>query len=414
MTQRITLLAFLIMGILVVPLLSSCSQAPAQAPMKMPPTSVQIQTITTSSIKEQSDYQATLKSRKSVILRPNVEGYITVIRVKSGQLVKQGERIIQIDSRMQSAQTNASEEGADSVKSDLASSKATLASLESTLKSKKANLDYTKAQFERYASLQKEGAISLSELDARRNSYISAQADQEATIQQIQAQRMVVEKYNRSHKQALANLKAEKEHLQYYDVKAPFTGIIGDIPTKVGDHVTTSTDLTTLTENHPLELYVAIPAEMASQLEIGDKIGLMSSSGTIYGDSQVIFIAPTVDSESQTVLVKSLFLNTKSELRADQQVTARIVWDAHPGILVPTKAVSQVAGKSFVFVMQDQNGQSVAKQAEIEVSGIEGNSYQVKSGLKEGDKLITTGIQRLADGAPVVSEPKMSASSNVR
>ena len=112
--------------------------------------------------------------------------------------------------------------------------------------------------------------------------------------------------------------------------------------------------------------------------------------------------------------VKSLYLNTKSELRADQQVTARIVWDAHPGILVPTKAVSQVAGKSFVFIVEEHNGQRVAKQAEIEVSGIEGNSYQVKSGLKAGDKLITTGIKRLADGAPVAPEPDMSASSNVR
>lgn len=413
MTQRITLLAFLL-GIFAMSVLSSCSHAPAAVP-QMPPTSVQTQTISLSDIKEQSDYQATLKSRKSVTLHPNVEGYITLIRVHSGQLVKAGEKIIQIDSRMQTAQTAASAEGADSIKSDLASSEATLASFESTLKSKYANLEYTKSQFQRYNNLQKEGAISLSDLDARKNSYIAAQADVDATIQQIQAQKMVVEKYKRTYKQALSSLKMETEHLKYFEIKAPFTGIIGDIPAKVGDHVTTDTELTKLTENHPLELYVAIPAEMASQLEMGDKISLTSSSGTAYGDSTVIFIAPTVDSESQTVLVKALFDNAKSTLRADQQVTARIVWDAHPGILVPTKAVSQVAGKSFVFIVgENSKGQSVAKQAEIEVAGIEGNSYQVKSGLKAGDKLITTGIQRLADGAPVALEPKMSASSNVR
>ena len=66
------------------------------------------------------------------------------------------------------------------------------------------------------------------------------------------------------------------------------------------------------------------------------------------------------------------------------------------------------------IVQENSKGQSVAKQAEIEVSGIEGNNYQVKSGLKAGDKLITTGIQRLADGAPIALDPKMSASSDVR
>jgi len=412
MKCKTTLLASLA-GILIMAVLSSCAKAPP--PMVMPPTQVQTESISLTQIKDLSDYQATLKSRKSVVIHPNVEGYITLIRVHSGQLVKEGEKIIQIDSRMQTAQTAASAEGADSIKSDLASSKATLASFESTLKSKYANLEYTKSQFNRYNNLQKEGAISASDLDARKNSYIAAQAEVDATIQQIQAQKMVVEKYQRTYKQALASLKMETEHLKYFDVKAPFTGVVGDIPSKIGDHVATTTDLTTLTENHPLELYVAIPAEMASQLEIGDRISLMSSSGTAYGDSQVIFIAPTVDSESQTVLVKSLFANAKSELRADQQVTARVVWDAHPGILVPTKAVSQVAGKSFVFIAQENDkGQTVAKQAEIEVSGIEGNSFQVKSGLKAGDKLITTGIQRLADGAPVALEPHKSASSDVR
>ena len=164
---------------------------------------------------------------------------------------------------------------------------------------------------------------------------------------------MTVQKYERSHTQAMANLRALKDQLSYYDITAPFTGVVGDIPVKVGDHVTSSTNLTTLTENHPLECYIAIPAEKASVMHKGMQIALTTTEGRQYGDSPGKFSShPTVDSNSQTVLVKSLYQNSKSELRADQTVTAQIVWQTREGISIPTKAVTQAAGKYFVFVAQ--------------------------------------------------------------
>lgn len=385
---------------------AACNEAPK--PAGMPPSVVQIAPVNTAPFKEKSDYIGTVKSRKSVTLSPNVEGHITQISVTSGQLVSAGQKIMRIDSRMQSAQTNAGEAAADSVQSDLASAHATLASLQNTAKSKQANVDYTKAQHARYITLQSDGAVSQSELDSWKNSYTAAQAERDAAMEQIQAQRMVIQKYERNHKQAVANLQAQKENLKYYEISAPFTGVVGDIPVKVGDHVTSATSLTTLTENHPLEVYISIPAEKASDIKPNMNVALFSTDGKQYGHSRVNFIAPTVDPSSQTVLVKTLYPNSANELRADQTVTAQVVWQVKAGISVPTKAVMQAAGKYYVFVAESAGGKLSARQAEIQVYGIEGTAYQVKSGLKATDKVVVTGIQRLADGAPIVAKSEIS------
>lgn len=380
--------------------LSACNEAPK--PAGFPPAFVQVKQVSTIPFSEKVDYVGTLKSRRSVTLSPNVEGQIEQIFVTAGQMVKPGDQLLQIDARMQSAQKNSYEAGAESVMSDLMTAKANLASLESSLQSKLSNVEYTKAQYGRYRTLALQGAVAQSELDSWKNSSAAAESEREVVLKQIEAQKMTIQKYERSYKQALDSLQAQKEQLRYYRITAPFLGMVGDIPVKVGDHVNSSTALTTLTENHPLEVYISLPAEKASAMKMGMSVELISSDGDSYGTSKVTFISPTVDPASQTVLIKTLFANEKSQLRADQTVHAQIQWQTKRGIEVPTTAVMQVAGKHYVFVAEsDKDGKEKAKQVEIDVYGIEGTNYQVKSGLKAGDRIVTTGIQRLTDGAPI-------------
>lgn len=369
---------------------------------------VTIEPVNVAPFREKSTYLGNLRSRKSVTLSPNVDGLVTNIRVAAGQTVRAGERIMQIDSLMQSAQTNAVGAQADSVASDLSTAKATLKSLESTLQSKTANVEYTKTQFARYRNLRSEGAVSQSELDSWKNNWSAAVSDRDATVQQIEAQKMTIQKFERTHKQAVSNWQAQREQLKYYDIVAPFAGTVGDIPVKLGDRVTNETALTTVTENHPLEVYISIPAEKASRMKQGMNVELVSSEGRKYGDSKLIFISPTVDAGSQTVLIKTLFPNAKSELRAEQTVNAQIVWGVKEGISVPTKAVSQTAGKYFVFVAENDGKKLTAKQVEIEVDEIDGDQYQVKKGLKPSDRVVTTGTQRLMDGAEIADKSRVA------
>ncbi len=82
-----------------------------------------------------------------------------------------------------------------------------------------------------------------------------------------------------------------------------------------------------------------------------------------------------------------------------------MIWAEHKAALVPVTAVSRLSGKIFAFVAEGQGAQTVARQRILQVGELAGNDYVVLDGLKPGDRLITTGIQLLADGMKVTPQP---------
>ena len=89
-------------------------------------------------------------------------------------------------------------------------------------------------------------------------------------------------------------------------------------------------------------------------------------------------------------------------MRVQQFVRTRIVWRTVQGLTVPVTAVTRISGQYFCFVAEPgPQGGLVAKQKPLQVGELLGNDYVVKGGVKAGDKLIVSGIQKLGDGAPV-------------
>jgi len=81
-----------------------------------------------------------------------------------------------------------------------------------------------------------------------------------------------------------------------------------------------------------------------------------------------------------------------------------VIWRSTPGLTVPITAVNRINGQYFCFVAEQTANGLVARQKPLQVSEVKGNDYIVKSGLKAGDKLIVSGIQKVAEGAPVKAE----------
>jgi RND family efflux transporter MFP subunit len=203
---------------------------------------------------------------------------------------------------------------------------------------------------------------------------------------------------------SLASQVNEQEvQLHYYKVVAPRAGIVGDVPVRVGDRVTVSTQLTTVDQPGSLEAYVYVPIEHSAQLKMNLPVQIIGSDGKVLADSRISFISPQVDNTTQTVLVKARILNGNDALRQSQFIRARVVWGTHPNPQVPILAVSRLAGQYFAFVAEPQDGGSfVARQKPLQIGQTVGNDYEVQGGLKAGDKVIISGTQFLRDGAPVV------------
>ncbi|MDZ7958751.1 MAG: efflux RND transporter periplasmic adaptor subunit [Aulosira sp. DedQUE10] len=387
------------------------TQQPQTAPTNAQPPGVRVKlaTVQTGTIQDSSDFIANLESRRSVRLQPRIQGQVTQIFVRSGDLVTEGTPIIQIDPRQQQAAVSGLNAGAQGAKAQLQNALATLKSLQADRLSNVADVKLNQQDYDRYVSLAEQGAVPRQTRDQYANRLATSKAQLNAIDSKIQAQQASVSQAEQALQQAQSNTKQQVVELQYYKITAPFAGTVGDIPVKVGDFVNTSTQLASITQNQPLEVNISVPLERGAQLRKGLPVEVMDAQGQPLGKSRIFFISPSVGNGTQAIQVKSLLNNSQGRLRADQLVRAKVIWTQKSGVLIPTTAVSRVAGETFVYIAQTENNpqgkpQLIAKQKRVKLGNIQGNNYQVLEGLQPEEKIIVSGLLNLRDGVPVIPE----------
>jgi RND family efflux transporter MFP subunit len=163
--------------------------------------------------------------------------------------------------------------------------------------------------------------------------------------------------------------------------------------------------LTTIDENKNLEAYVYVPTELSAKVKMGLGVDLVDNNGNLLEKTKIDFISPQVDSDLQGILVKAPVNSRPGLLRTAQLVKARIVWSTAPTAVVPVLAITRLGGQTFVYLAEDQGGKFFARQKSVTVGDTVGNDYAVQSGLKDGDKVIVSGLQFLMDGMPVMPLP---------
>ncbi len=320
---------------------------------------VQVAPVTLSPVPNSDTYVATIKSRRSATMQPQVDGNLVKIFVKSGDLVKAGQVLMRIDPLKQMA---------------------TVQSQQGTQAQKKALYDYTEIQVERQRKLYESGVVSRDAFDQATQAYQNAKADLEANV-------------------ALSD--TQRQQLAYYDIRAPFTGIVGDVPVHLGDYVSATTVLTTVDENADLEAYIYIPTERSALVRQGLPVEILDTAGKTLVKSRISFLSPQVDNGLQSILAKAEIPRSAEILRNQQLVRARVTWSTAPAPVVPVLAVSLVGGQTFVYLASPKGDGYIAHQVPVMLGDTVGNTYPVISGLKPGDKVITSGLQFLQEGAPV-------------
>ena len=335
----------------------------AQGPQGPPPAGVKLVTLEERPIEQTSEFIATVQSRRSTTVQPEVDGLVTRIFVRSGDRVRAGAPLVQINADKQQA---------------------TVRSAEASRTGTEADVTYWREHVKRLESLLEAGAISQQEFEQARTSLRTA----EARLAALDAQ-----------------VREGQVELQYYRVEAPQNGMVGDIPIRVGDRVTTSTVITTIDEtSSALEAYIQVPLDRSPELRVGLPVQLLDADGKVAATNPVTFVAPRVDDATQTVLVKSLLREFPPSLRVQQFVRARIVWRQAPGLTIPVTAVTRISGQHFCFVAEQAGEGLVARQRPVQIGELTGNDYVVISGLKPGERVITSGIQKIGEGAPIRAE----------
>jgi RND family efflux transporter MFP subunit len=413
--------------------LTACNkpqQEQAVAPQAIP---VETQSLVTSKVTESSEYLGRIEADNRVNLASRVDGRVLDIAVQEGERVSKGQQIVQLQQSREQAEVNAAisqvsinqadlvnaEAQVKASQAEVARAEAQVGQSQADLRKQEAAVTLAQTNLERAKFLVQQGAESKQSLDNRTQELESAIAERDALKKALEASNRGliaaqegvsaaianVDRQKATLNQAQANVGVASENLDYNRLTAPIDGIVGDIVPQEGDYVEAGQTITTITSNENLTINIGIPIEQASLLKTGLPVAIVGNRQEKPVMGEISFISPTTT--QQSILVKATVPNN-GRLQDAQSVLAKVIWSEKPGVLVPSTAISRIAGQNFVFVAEEtqQNGETslVAKQKVVQLGELQGQNYQVISGLEPGEQLITSGILNLTDGVPVTNE----------
>ncbi|MGH9662978.1 MAG: efflux RND transporter periplasmic adaptor subunit [Bryobacteraceae bacterium] len=375
-------------------LLAGCSAKPAAAPTAMPPPNVEVVDVVQKDVPIYGDWVATLDGYVNAQIQPQVSGYLIRQDYREGSLVHKDDVLFEIDPRPFQA-------ALDQAKGQLAQAKGQLAQAV-------AQLGLSEINVKRDTPLAAARAIAQSQLD----NDIQAKAQNQAMVQTAHA---AIEAAQAAVEQAQLNL-------GFTQVRSLIEGIAGIATVQIGNLVSQSTVLTSVSQVDPIKVYFPISeqeymhvAEKIKPGAIGDLIGpsksvplqLTLANGNIYPRAgRIVFADRQVNPQTGTIQIVGAFPNPGNILRPGQFGRVRAMTGFRKGaLLVPQKAVSEVQGRYHIAVVGPDNKVSIR---EIETGDRVGGMWIIERGLRPGDRVVSEGTTKVRDGATVNPRPDTS------
>jgi membrane fusion protein (multidrug efflux system) len=341
-----------------------------------PPPNLPVFTVTDRPLTSYREYTASLEGSNDIEIRPQVNGYIEKIFVDEGAFVKKGQPLFKInDQPYQEALNNAS----------------------AALAVARANQSAAEIQMNKLEPLVQNNVISPIQLKTAKAAY-------EASTAYVA--------------QANANVGNAKINIGYSLIKAPVDGYIGRVHIKIGSLVGIANQepLTNISEVKDVRAYFSVSETAFLRFKdeypgktIDEKIKnlppveLILSDNTVYPlKGKVEIVAGQFATGSGAIPFRASFPNPNGVLRSGGTGRVRISITLPAGPVVPQEATYELQDKMFVFVLGDSNK---VVNTSVQVGGRSGNYYLVEKGIKAGDKIVFSGVDKLSDGAKISPEP---------
>ena len=300
---------------------------------------------------------------QGVTVSADLPGTVEKINFESGKRVQEGDVLVELDTRQERAQ---------------------LAAME-------AQRDLAKINFGRVEQLVKEGVIARTEFD-------NVTAQQKATEAQVgEIQATIARK----------------------TIRAPFSGVLGIRQVNLGQYLAAGQPIVPLQALNPIYVNFGVPQQSAPQVGVGRK--LVVSSADLPGvqfSGRVTAVDAVVSEETRNVQVQATVPNPQSKLHPGMFVQVAVVSGANrPVIALPATAISYAPYGDSVFVvtdMKDQTGKTFrgVRQTFVKVEGSRGDQVGVVSGVNPGDEIVTSGVFKLRNGAPIQINNKVLPGNN--
>lgn len=305
----------------------------------------------------------TVVAVQGVTVSADLPGIVERITFESGKSVRQGDVLVELDTRQEHAQLVAAQ----------------------------ADRDLARVNFERLKGLVQDGVITQADYD-------KAEAEQRSTE---------------------AHVKEIEATIARKVIRAPFSGTLGIRQVNLGQYLAAGNAIVPLQSLHPIYVNFGVPQEAARQVQVGRIVRITADDlpGRTF-EGRVTAFDSVLDEKTRNVQVQATVLNTDGKLRPGMFVKADLsMGAARPVISLPASAISYAPYGDSVFVvgeMKDQNGHTYrgVHQQFVKVQGSRGDQVAVISGLKAGDEVVSSGVFKLRNGAPVQVNNQVQPQNN--
>ena len=360
------------------------------------PSSFETMTVKKSDIELPYKFSARMRGQNDVTVTPQVSGQLMKICVTEGQQVNRGQTLFIIDSR--------------SAQHEVEAAQANLQAAQANLTAATAQANSAKLEYDSNKNLYEKKIVSSYMLQNSQNSYNQAQA----AVSQAKA----------AIAQAQAALNQARVNLSFCTITATVSGIIGEIPVRVGDQVSPMTELTMLSGNTTMYAEFSVTeAIIEAMVQSGMKADevdkyianlpeatFVMKNGTEYPHKgRVVSLTGVVNSETGTLTSKVSFPNPEGHLYSGIQGTLVMPFAENSVIVVPQNAVVRLQDKSFVYKVKPD---STATAVDVTIQDIgNGKDFIVTSGLNVGDRIVTVGANNVTEGLRVLYPKSAEAKS---
>jgi membrane fusion protein (multidrug efflux system) len=356
--------------------------SPEQA--KPPPPEVVVVQVEQRDVPIRKEWIGTLEGLVNAQIKPQVTGYLLRQTYQEGSFVKKGQLLFEIDPR--------------TFQAALDEAKGKLANAEGQLATTQANQVKAQQDIDRYTPLAKEQAIPQQDLDNAVQANAAAQAQVRAARAQIEAAKAAVE--------------SAQLNLGFTKVVSLIDGIAGIAQAQIGDLVSQSTLLTTVSTVDPIKVYFPVSEreyleyvrENPESTRNHPALEMVLADDSIYPQKgKISFSDRQVDVKTGTLRVQGVFPNPGNVLRPGQYARVRAITKTAKGaLLVPQRAVTEQQGNYQVAVVTSDNTIEIRP---VEVAVRVGTQWIIENGLKPGERVVAEGIQKVSPGAIVNPKP---------
>jgi len=358
-------------------------------PPKPPPPDVQVVQVEQKDVPVWNEWIGTLDGLVNAQIKPQVTGYLLRQSYTDGAFVKKGQLLFEIDAR--------------TFQAALDQAKGKLANAEGQLATAQANQIKTQLDVNRYTPLAKEQAIPQQDLDNAVQANEAAKAQVQAAKAQIEA--------------AKAEVATAQLNVGFTKVVSLIDGIAAIAQAQIGDLVSQSTLLTTVSTVDPIKVYFPVSEREylnyvkehpdAAKRGVQESLSpfeLILADGSVYPHKGIFSFADRqVDVKTGTLRLQAVFPNPGNVLRPGQYARIRAITRTAKGaLLVPQRAVTEQQGSYQVAVVSSNNTVEIRP---VKIADRVGTQWIIETGLKPGERVVAEGIQKVRPGAIVNPKP---------